>query len=33
MPVIKYDDYKDLSKNEIVKLVEDIIEGNQKTLQ
>lgn len=32
MPLIKYDEYKDLNKNEIIKLVEDAIEENQKTL-
>jgi 1-acyl-sn-glycerol-3-phosphate acyltransferase len=32
IPTIKYDDYKDLNRNEIVKLVENAIEENQKLL-
>lgn len=31
-PLIKYDNYKDLNKNDVVKLVENVIENNQKTL-
>ena len=33
LPLIKYEDYKDLNKNEITKLIENIIEENQKTLK
>lgn len=33
MPLIKYKDYKDLNKNEILKLIENTIEENQKTLK
>lgn len=32
LPVIKYEDYKNLNKNEITKLVEDAIENEQKNL-
>ena len=33
LPLIKYEDYKDLNKNEITKLIENTIEENQKTLK
>ncbi|MDR1498780.1 MAG: 1-acyl-sn-glycerol-3-phosphate acyltransferase [Rickettsiales bacterium] len=32
-PVIKYNEYKNLTKNEVVKLVENAIESNQKLLE